>query len=34
MSGTTDPALSDQATVAGTYTDHLEITLKRLKLNR
>ena len=34
VSGTTDPALSDQATVAGTYTDHLEITLKRLKLNR
>ncbi|MET0614970.1 MAG: hypothetical protein ABW142_05955 [Thermoleophilaceae bacterium] len=34
VSGTTDPAFADQATVSGTATDHLEITLKRLKLNR
>jgi hypothetical protein len=34
VSGTTDPAFADQATVSGTATDHLEITLKRLNLNR
>jgi hypothetical protein len=33
VSATTDPAFAEQAIVSGTYTDHLEITLKRLKLH-
>jgi|SRR6185503_1670657 len=34
FSGTRPPEFADQATVSGTATDHLEITLKRLKLKR
>jgi hypothetical protein len=32
LAATTDPRDARQATISGTYTDHLEITLRRLRL--